>query len=384
MPEDVIYMDHHATTPCARTVVEAMLPWFSERCGNAASRTHAYGWEAERAVDASRRSVRDAVGGDEVVFTSGATEAINLALFGLFEAERDRGGKRNRLVIQATEHKAVLDVARALERRGVEVVQLPVDAHGRVEVDAVDAALAGAWCVSVMAANNEIGTVQPVAEIGAKCREAGVPFHVDAAQAVGRLPVDVGAWSADLLSMSAHKVYGPKGVGALVLRRGGLRPKARMLGGGHESGLRSGTLNVPGIVGLGCALELAKSMLESEAERLTALRTRLWSGLQSSIRNVVLNGHPTERLPGNLSVSFRGVEGEALLLSLQDVVALSSGSACTSATVEPSHVLRALGHSTDLALATLRFGLGRGNTEAHVDRTLQAVVEQVGRLRARG
>ncbi|NRA96881.1 MAG: cysteine desulfurase [Planctomycetes bacterium] len=378
-----IYLDHQATTPADPRVVEAMLPYFCERFGNPASRTHRHGWEAEKAVDAARAEVARAVGGDTVVFTSGATEAINLALFGRFEAELRGSGKRRRIVTQVTEHKAVLDVVDELERRGAEVVRLPVDADGRVSLDAVSEHVTeDTLLVSIMAANNEVGTLQPVAAIGAICRSHRVPFHVDAAQSVGKVPVHMASDHIDMLSLSGHKLYGPKGVGALVLLRGAPRVQPQMLGGAHEDGMRSGTLNVPGIIGLQSALALCLDERDAAAGREAGLRDDLWRRLSEAVPNAILNGHPVDRLPGNLNVSFPGVEGEALLLSLKDDVAVSSGSACTSATVEPSHVLRAMGRSADLALGSLRFGLGRSTTEEDIEGAAEAVIRQVRRLRA--
>ncbi|MAB91026.1 MAG: IscS subfamily cysteine desulfurase [Planctomycetes bacterium] len=378
-----IYLDHQATTPTDPRVLEAMLPYFSERFGNAASRTHRHGWDAEQAVDEARAAVAMAVGGDTVVFTSGATEAINLALLGRFESELRGSGKRRRIVTQVTEHKAVLDVVEELERRGAEVVRLPVDGDGRVSLDAVSAQVTeDTLLVSIMAANNEVGTLQPVPAIGAICHSRGVPFHVDGAQSVGKVPIHMTRDHVDMLSISGHKLYGPKGVGALVLLKGAPRVQPQILGGAHEQGMRSGTLNVPGIIGLRSALGLCLDEREAAVEREAGLRDDLWRRLSEAVPDAILNGHPVERLPGNLNVSFPGVEGEALLLSLKDDVAVSSGSACTSATVEPSHVLRAIGRSTDLALGSIRFGLGRSTTAENVAHAAQSVIRQVRRLRA--
>lgn len=378
-----IYLDHQATTPTDPRVLEAMLPYFSERFGNAASRTHRHGWDAEQAVDEARAAVATAVGGDTVVFTSGATEAINLALVGRFESELRGSGKRRRIVTQVTEHKAVLDVVEELEGRGAEVVRLPVDGDGRVSLDAVSAQVTeDTLLVSIMAANNEVGTLQPVPAIGAICHSRGVPFHVDGAQSVGKVPIHMTRDHVDMLSISGHKLYGPKGVGALVLLKGAPRVQPQILGGAHEQGMRSGTLNVPGIIGLRSALGLCLDEREAAVEREAGLRDDLWRRLSDAVPDAILNGHPVERLPGNLNVSFPGVEGEALLLSLKDDVAVSSGSACTSATVEPSHVLRAIGRSTNLALGSLRFGLGRSTTGENVAHAAQSVIREVRRLRA--
>jgi cysteine desulfurase len=379
-----VYMDHHATTPVDARVLAAMLPWFSEKFGNAASRNHAFGWEAEKAVERARGQVAAAIGAQagDIVFTSGATEADNLALKGALEANASRG---RHLVTAATEHKAVLDTARALERRGAALTVVPVRPDGLVDPDDVARALTEQTVlVSVMHANNEIGVLQPLAEIGALCRARGVLFHTDAAQSLTKVPLDVEAMNVDLASLSGHKIYGPKGVGALYVRRRGPRVRlaAQMDGGGHERGLRSGTLNVPAIVGFGLACELGAAEMAGEARRLAALRDRLWEKLRAGLDGVAVNGSLERRLPGNLNVSFDGVEAEALLLAL-DGVALSSGAACASATQEPSHVLRALGGSGDeRALGSLRFGLGRGNTEVEVDEVAERLVREVQRLRA--
>lgn len=372
-----IYMDHHATTPVDPRVLEAMLPWFSEKFGNAASRTHAFGWEANKAVERAREQVAALVGADpsEVVFTSGATESDNLAIKGTVP----EGGH---VVTVVTEHKAVLDTCAALKH--ATTTCLPVDREGFVDPGALAAALTPRTAlVSVMAANNEIGVLQPVEEIGRICRERGVLFHTDAAQACGKVPVDVGAIGAGLLSLSAHKLYGPKGVGALVVRKRNPRVKlaAQMDGGGHENGMRSGTLPVPLLVGFGAACEIAGREMAAESARVRALRERLRKGIFSTIEHVTLNGSLERRLPGNLNLSFAWVEGESLILSLGDI-AVSSGSACTSAKLEPSYVLHALGVDEPLARASIRFGLGRGNTEAEVDRTVEVLQKAVARLRA--
>ncbi len=378
-----IYMDHHATTPVAPEVFEAMRPYFVEQFGNAASRTHAFGWAAEAAVEAARAQVADLIGCKpiEVVFTSGATESDNLAVKGVAQAYREKG---NHLITSQIEHHAVLDSCRRLEKEGFQVTYLPVSRDGLVDpADVARAITPKTILVSIMLANNEIGTIQPLAEIGRICRERGVLLHSDAVQGVGKIPVHVDALGVDLLSLTAHKMYGPKGVGALYVRMGKPRVKlvAQMDGGGHERGRRSGTLNVPGIVGLGKACELAGRIMTAEAERLTALRERLWAGIRGRLDRVHLNGHARLRLPGNLNVSFGGVDGESLLLSLKDV-AVSSGSACTSASMEPSHVLKALGLDDALAHTSLRFGLGRGNTEEEVEYVIERLAEQVTRLRA--
>jgi cysteine desulfurase len=378
-----IYMDHHATTPVAVEVFEAMRPYFVEQFGNPASRTHPFGWAAERAVEAARAQVAALIGAKpaEIVFTSGATEADNLALKGVAEAYRRQG---NHLIVSRIEHHAVLDSARRLEKAGCRVSFLPVDRDGLLHPEEVAKAITEETIlVSVMYANNEIGTIQPLAEIARICRERRVLLHSDAVQAVGKIRCRVDELGVDLLSLTAHKLYGPKGVGALYVRTGQPRVKlaAQMDGGGHERGRRSGTLNVPGIVGLGAACELAGRLMAAEAERLTGLRERLREGLAARIPRVHLNGHPTQRLPGSLNMSFEGVEGESLIMSLRDI-AVSSGSACTSASLEPSYVLKALGLPNGLAHTSLRFGLGRGNTEEEVDYVVARLAEEVTRLRS--
>ncbi len=377
-----IYLDHHATTPLDPRVLEAMLPFFREKFGNAASKSHSFGWEAEDAVEAARAQVAALIGAEpkEIVFTSGATEADNLAVKGVCEAYAEKG---NHVVTSAIEHNAVLDPCRALGRRGVEVTVLPVGRDGIVEPDAVARAIGPRTVlVSIMAANNEIGTLQPIAEIGRIARERGVPFHSDGAQAVGKVPLDVREAGVDLLSISAHKIHGPKGAGALFVRRGAPRVKlvAQMDGGGHERGLRSGTLPVPLIVGFGKACEIARSEMREEAGRLRRLRDRLHRGIAGRLEGVTLNGHPERRLPGNLNLAFEGVEGEGVMMAMNDV-AVSSGAACTSASIEPSHVLLALGIGEEAARSSLRFGLGRFNTGAEVDAAVEAVVASVTRLR---
>ncbi|HVW01560.1 MAG TPA: cysteine desulfurase family protein [Planctomycetaceae bacterium] len=377
----LIYLDCHATTPVDPRVLEAMLPWFTERFGNAASINHAYGREAAEAVEAARQEVADLlnVSPRGIVFTSGATEANNLALKGVLAASRSA----HRLVTNAGEHKAVLDPAARLKRRGCDVAVVPIAGDGRVDPQQVaDAMTDETVLVSVMAANNEVGAINVVAEIGRFCRQRGVLFHCDAAQAVGKIPFDLGELPIDLVSLSGHKLYAPKGVGVLWVRPGEPRIRLEPLfdGGGHESRLRSGTLPVPLIVGLGAACRLAREERAVEAQRLVALRERLWSGLQSQLEGLTLNGPPVERLPGNLHVSFAGVDGDALLSGLTEV-AVSSGSACTSADPEPSHVLQAMGVSEVLSRASLRFGLGRFTTADEIDRAIAHVVEVVTRLR---
>jgi len=376
-------MDNNATTRVDPRVVEAMVPFFAEHYGNAASRHHAFGWKAEEAVEEARAQVASLIGANskEIVFTSGATESDNLALKGVAAMHRPRG---NHLITAVTEHHAVLDPARRLEREGFRVTFLPVDRYGRVSVGQVAEALTEQTIlVSIMAANNEIGTLQPIAEIGKLCKERGVLFHTDAVQAVGKVPVDVHAWGVDLLSISAHKLYGPKGVGALYVRR--REPHVRLEplfdGGGHERGMRSGTLPVPLLVGFGLACTLCQLEMPTEMERLRRLRERLRQGIVDKLDEVLLNGHPADRLPGNLNLSFAHVEGEALMMTMRNV-AVSSGSACTSASIEPSYVLKALGLSDALAHGSLRFGLGRFNTEEDVDFVIGEVVREVNRLRA--
>jgi cysteine desulfurase len=378
-----IYMDHHATTPTDRRVVEAMGPYFSETFGNPASRNHVFGWRAEEAVESARAQVAGLIGVQpkEIVFTSGATESDNLMLKGAAARLAERG---DHIVTVTTEHPAVLDTVAALEAHGLRVTRLPVGRDGLLAPADVERAIEPATIlVSVMWANNEIGVVQPIEAIGRLCKERGVLFAVDGAQALGKLPVDVRAAHVDLLAVSAHKVYGPKGVGALYVRSGSprLRLEAQMDGGGHERGFRSGTLNVPGIVGFGAACEIAGKEMAEESARLLRLRERLRQGILSRVEGVQVNGSLTCRLAGNLNLSFEGVDGEALLMALRDV-AVSSGSACASASPEPSHVILALGVSRDLAHASLRFGLGRNNTEAEVDYVIDLVEEKVKQLRA--
>ena len=377
-----IYMDNHATTRPDPRVVEAMLPYLTDDYGNSASRTHSYGWRAEEAVTRARTQVARLLNADpkEILFTSGATESNNIAIRGLLRAAAARG---DHLVTAATEHPAVLDVVRDVEEQGIRATILPVDRDGRVDPEAVRAAITPRTVlVTLMAANNEVGTLLPIAAIGAICRERGVTFHTDAAQAAGKVPLDTQAMNIDLLSISGHKVHGPKGVGALYVRRKNPRVilEPIMSGGGQERGLRPGTLNVPGIVGLGAAIDIVRAAMPAEPERLRALRDRFEAGLVARVPDIVVNGHPVERLPHNLNVSFEGVEGEALLLAL-DGVAVSSGSACTSEKREPSHVLKAMGVSDTMAQTSLRFGLGRFNTEEEIDEVIERVAGAVARLR---
>jgi cysteine desulfurase len=383
MVKPPIYMDNHATTPTDRRVLEAMLPYFTEKFGNAASRNHSFGWEAEEAVDRARNQIAALINAKskEIIFTSGATESDNLAIKGIVEFYKDKG---NHVITCVTEHKAVLDSCRALERAGkATVTYLPVDRYGMVNPDDVRKAVTDKTVlITLMYANNEIGTIHPVAEIGKLAKDKGIVFHCDAVQAVGKIPVDVERDGIDLLSLSAHKIYGPKGVGAIYVRSKGPRVRitAQIDGGGHERGMRSGTLNVTGVVGLGKACEIATTEMSGEGRRLTELRNKLQAGIFERLDEVFLNGHPTERLPGNLNLSFAYVEGESLLMGVSDV-AVSSGSACTSATLEPSYVIRALGTDEELAHSSIRFGLGRFNTEEEVDFVTDRVCSEVKRLR---
>jgi cysteine desulfurase len=377
-----IYMDNHATTPIDPRVLEAMLPYFTEKFGNAASRNHSFGWEAEKAVEDARRQIAMLIHADpkEIIFTSGATESDNLALKGVMEMYREKG---NHIVTSVTEHRAILDTAKRLEKQGMQVTYLPVDKDGFVNPNEVSKAITDKTILlSIMMANNEIGTVNPIAEIGRIAKSRGVLFHCDATQGVGKIPVDVEAMGIDLMSFSAHKIYGPKGVGALYVRR--KNPRVRLApildGGGHERGMRSGTLPVPLIVGFGKACEICMQLMPEESKRLTELRERLKEGILKSLDEVYLNGHPTKRLPNNLNLSFAYVEGESVLMGLKDI-AVSSGSACTSATLEPSYVIRALGVGSDLAHSSIRFGLGRFNTQEEVDYVIKRVIETIQKLR---
>src|SRR5215472_2894703 len=377
-----VYMDNHATTQVDPRVLEAMLPYFTEKFGNAASRNHEFGWKAEEAVEIARGQIARLIHASprEIIFTSGATESINLALKGAAETHRDAG---DLIITQATEHKAVLDVCKGLEESRLDVTYLPVDEDGLIDLETLQRAITPkTFLISIMHANNEIGVIQPIEEIGEIAKEGRVLFHVDAAQSVGKIPVDVEKFGIDLLSISAHKIYAPKGVGALYVRRKNPRVEiAPMIdGGGHERGLRSGTLNVPGIVALGKACDICQKEMAEESERLRRLRDRLKDAIASRLEDTFVNGSMSHRLPNNLNVSFAGVEGDALLMGISDV-AVSSGSACTSATLEPSHVLRALGVSEDLAHSSIRFGLGRFNTEEEVEYVADRVVETVKRLR---
>ena len=378
-----IYLDNHATTRVDPRVLEAMLPYLSEQYGNAASRQHVFGQRAEEAVGRAREQVADLIGAEArtIVFTSGATESNNLALKGVAAAYRKKG---DHLISVATEHNAVLDPLRRLERDGFRVTILPVDRFGRVTAEQVEAAITERTVlVSVMAANNEIGTLQPIREIGRLCKRRGVLFHSDAAQAAGKIPLDVEEMGIDLLSLSAHKMYGPKGVGALYVRRREphVRLEPQIDGGGHERGLRSGTLPVPFIVGFGAACELCRQEMAEEAERLRGLRERLRAGIQGQLEDTVLHGCPTERLPGNLSLGFAFIDSGALMTMMRDV-AVSSGSACTSASVEPSHVLRAIGVADELSHGSIRYGLGRFTTPDEVDYAVEETVRAVQHLRA--
>lgn len=376
-------MDYHSTTPVDPRVVEAMLPYFHEKFGNAASRNHAFGWTAEEAVDVARERIASLIGASsekEIVFTSGATESDNLAIKGVAEFYKDKG---NHIITTVLEHKAVLDTCKRLEGEGYEVTYLPVGRDGLVDPEAVANAITDKTIlVSVMLANNEIGTVQPLEEIGAITRAKGVLLHSDAVQGIGKVEFDVQKMNVDLASLTAHKMYGPKGVGALYVRRSKprVRLSAQMDGGGHERGSRSGTLNVPGIVGFGMAAKIMQDEGKAESIRLAALRDRLHNKLLANLDEIYLNGHPQKRLPGNLNVSFAFVEGEAMMMAIKDV-AVSSGSACTSASLEPSYVLRALGVGDELAHSSIRFGLGRFNTEEEVDYVADLVIQKVKKLR---
>lgn len=377
-----IYLDNNSTTRCDPRVVQAMLPFFTDEYGNAASRSHVFGWKAEAAVEDARDQIAELIGatGKEIIFTSGATESNNLAIKGVAAMYRKKG---NHIITQATEHKAVLDTVKRLERDGCHITTLPVDKYGRVSADQVREALTDKTVlVSIMFANNEIGTVQPITEIGKLCKEKGVLFHTDAVQAVGKIPIDVNAMGIDLMSLTAHKLYGPKGVGALYVRKKDPRVRLEPLidGGGHERGMRSGTLAVPGIVAFGAACQIAHKEMPEESARTHRLREKLRAGIMNRISESYLNGHPTERLPGNANISFAYVEGEGLMMGIKDI-AVSSGSACTSASLEPSYVLRALGVGDELAHSSIRFGVGRFTTEEEIDYTIDHVVHEVNRLR---
>ena len=377
-----IYLDHHATTPVDLRVLEAMLPYFLEKFGNVSSRHHIFGDEANEAVTAVRKQVAALVGAqkEEIIFTSGATESNNLALKGLASLTDKKG-----IVTVATEHKAVLDVCASLEKLGMEITILPVNQDGRVSPEAVAKAITPSVAgVSVMAANNEIGAINPIEEIGAICKEREVVFHCDAAQAAGKIPIDVEKMNIDLLSLSAHKMYGPKGVGALFVRghRPRIRLRAQIDGGGHERGMRSGTLNVPGIVGLGKACEVAISEMKKEGERLIQLRDHLLNSLQENIKDIIVNGGMENRLPGNLSILIKGVDSEALLFKLkQEGIALSSGAACSTNKIEPSHVLKAIGLEEEVLYSALRFGLGRKNSREELEFVISHLEKHVNELR---
>ena len=377
-----IYMDNHATTPVDPRVLEEMLPYFTGKFGNAASRNHSFGWAGEEAVETARERIAKLIGATtkEIVFTSGATESDNLAIKGVAEMYREKG---NHIITAVTEHKAVLDTCKRLEKYGYRVTYLPVQKDGLVDLDDLKRAIDDKTIlVTIMAANNEIGVLQPIAEIGKHCHEKGVIFHTDATQAVGKVPIDVVKQNLDLVSISAHKMYGPKGVGALYVRRKSPRVQLSPIidGGGHERGMRSGTLNVPGIAGLGKACAICDEEMPQESRRLAGLRDRLRDKIMSGLDEVYINGTMEHRLPQNLNISFAYVEGESLLMGINDI-AVSSGSACTSATLEPSYVLKALGTGDDLAHSSIRFGLGRFNTDAEVDYIADRVIETVSRLR---
>jgi cysteine desulfurase len=387
-----IYMDNHATTPMDPRVLEEMLPYFVEKFGNAASRNHSFGWDAEEAVETARERVAKLIGATtkEIVFTSGATESDNLAIKGAVEMYREEG---DHIITAVTEHKAVLDTCKHMEKAGYRVTYLPVQKDGLIALDGLKRALDGKTIedktldektilVSIMSANNEIGVLQPIAEIGRLCRERGVIFHSDAAQSIGKMPINVDKQNIDLMSIAGHKLYGPKGVGALYVRNKNprLRLSALLDGGGHERGMRSGTLNVPGIVGLGKACAIAQEEMLKESCQLAGKRNRLRDRIMSRLDEVTINGSMEHRLPGNLNLSFAHVDGEALMMALNDI-AVSSGSACTTAAIEPSHVLRAIGVSDDLAHSSIRFGIGRFNTDAEVDYVADRIIETVTHLR---
>ena len=379
-----IFMDYHSTTPVDPRALEAMLPYFTEKFGHAASRNHPFGWEAEKAVEQARAEVARLIGArdpKEIVFTSGGTESDNLALKGAAEMYREKG---DHIITTVIEHRAVLDTAKRLERQGFKVTYVPVDKDGVVDPEAIRAAITDRTIlISVMFANNEIGTTQPIAEIGKIAKGKGVLFHTDATQAVGKIPVDVEAMGVDLLTCSSHKIYGPKGIGALYIRRKNPRVRIAPLidGGGHERWVRSGTVPVPLAVGFGKAAEICREVMPEESARLRALRDRLQDGILSSLDEVYLNGHPEKRLPHNLNLSFAYVEGESVLMGLNKEVAISSGSACTSATLEPSYVIAALGVGAELAHSSIRYGLGRFNTEEEVEYVKTRTIDIVNRLR---
>src|SRR5689334_11070140 len=377
-----IYMDYHATTPVDPRVLEAMLPYFTQKFGNAASRNHPFGWEAEEAVEKARKQVADLIGANakEIVFTSGATESDNLAIKGVAEMYREKG---NHIITCVTEHKAVIDTCKRLEKDGYRVTYLPVQKDGRISLDDLRAAITDKTIlITIMAANNEIGVIQPIAEIGAIAKEKGILFHTDAVQIVGKVPFNVNELGVHMASLSAHKLYGPKGVGALYVRRRNPRVLLApiMDGGGHERGMRSGTLNVPGIVGFGKACEICRTEMEEETKRVSKLRDKLQNALLQ-IEESYLNGDKEHKLPHVTNISFKYVEGEGLMMGFNKNIAVSSGSACTSASLEPSYVLKALGLGDDLAHSSLRFGLGRFTTEDQIDYTIEQVSKTVNRLR---
>jgi len=377
-----IYLDNHATTPMDPRVLEAMIPYFTKYFGNAASRNHEFGWVAEQAVDKARKQIADLIGASprEIIFTSGATESDNLAIKGVAEMYAEKG---NHIITAATEHKAVLDTCKKLEKSGCRVTYLPVKGDGLIDLDMLRESITDKTIlVTIMYANNEIGVLQPVADIGKICREKGVLFHTDGVQAIGKVPVDVNKDNIDLMSITAHKLYGPKGVGALYVRRKNPRVQitAQMDGGGHERGMRSGTLNVPGIVGLGEACAICQREMAEETKRLMYLRDKLKTRLEAELDEVYLNGSWEHRLPHSLNLSFAYVEGESLLMGINDV-AVSSGSACTSATLEPSYVLKALGLGDDIAHSSIRFGIGRFNTEEEIDYVADKLIHVVKKLR---
>jgi len=378
-----IYLDNNATTPVDPRVLDAMLPYFREKFGNAASRNHKFGWEAEEAVENARQQMSALLGASpkEIIWTSGATESDNIAIKGTARMYRDKG---RHIITQVTEHKAVLDPCKYLEQEGFRVTFLPVTKTGRIDLGQLKAAIcADTILVSIMLANNEIGTIQPIREIGAICKEKGIIFHTDATQAFGKVPIDVEAMGIDLLSCSGHKIYGPKGVGALYVRRRSprVRCEAVLHGGGHERGMRSGTLNVPGITGMGAAAEIAGQEMEREGQRLAGLRDRLWEGIGTELGEIYFNGDMQHRLPNTLNVSFAYVEGESLMMGFNNI-AVSSGSACTSASLEPSYVLKSLGVGEELAHSSIRFSLGRFNTAEEIEQTIRQVVDTVTRLRS--
>ncbi len=377
-----IYLDNHSTTACDPRVVEEMLPYFTEKFGNAASRNHSFGWEVEEAVENARKQIAQLVHADakEIIFTSGATESDNLALKGVVEMYKEKG---DHIITSSTEHRAVIDTAKYLEKKGINVTFLPVDKTGMINPEDVRNAITDKTIlISIMLANNEIGTIHPIAEIGKIAKEKGVIFHCDATQGVGKIPVNVQEMGIDLMSFTSHKIYGPKGIGALYVRRRAPRVRLEPMihGGGHERGMRSGTLPVPLIVGFGKACELCEQEMATESVRMAKMRDRLQEGIMGAMDEVYLNGHPTERLPGNLNISFAYVEGEALLMGVKEI-ALSSGSACTSATLEPSYVLRALGVGSDLAHSSIRFGLGRFTTDEEIEYTIDRMIKAVNHLR---